>query len=91
MSETNKDLIRRYQDAWNRGDIEALEGILETLLPRCERQTPGKLRRKLQPNVYQTRIAIAFTLRPLGKTQLFSADRALRMTKAIHIHIVSAY
>jgi predicted ester cyclase len=28
MSETNKDLIRRYQDAWNTADIDALEGIL---------------------------------------------------------------
>ncbi len=28
MSDANKDLVRRYQDAWNSGDVDALEAIL---------------------------------------------------------------
>jgi hypothetical protein len=32
MSETNKDVIRRYQDAWNEGDIDALEGSMYRLV-----------------------------------------------------------
>jgi AhpD family alkylhydroperoxidase len=28
MSDANKDLVRRHQDAWNRGDLDALAGIL---------------------------------------------------------------